>query len=219
MTGDRSQSLRRVGFDPGEKEPESVSDWRRMERARQAHEEAFERLLGRCRALEDEKVEWVDRSAKDRADIDAMAAARASVEDRLRAAVDRVQDLEATDLRRRDAEAAERDRMADAHALALAEVETREEAARHDLAKAEETFRIEAYRLSALVVLRSKQAEAAAAGTEAAAAEAAAARHQLALLVASTSWRLTRPLRVLSRLIRRAGRAPHRLARALRSRS
>ena len=204
-----------------------------MERARQDHEEAFEHLLGRCRALEDEQVEWIGRSAKDRADIEAMAAARASVEDRLRVVVDRVQDLEAIDLRHRDAalaaartHQAERDRMTEAHALALAEVETREEAARHDLAKAQEDFRIEAYRLSALVVLRSKQAEAAAAGTEAAAAgteaaaaETAAARHQLALLVASSSWRLTRPLRVLSRLIRRAGRAPRRLARAMRSRS
>lgn len=223
--GDRPHVVQRIGSDAVEEDPGRVSERRRMERARQGHEEAFERLLGRCRSLEDEKLDWLaerrtqiaaQKSADDRAaELERQCH---DLEARLRASADRVRNLEASDGRHREAESAmarthqaERDRMIGAHESALAEVETREEDARHGLAVAEEGFRIEAYRLSALLVFRSKEAETGA-------AEAVAVRHQLALLMTSTSWRVTRPLRVMSRLLRRASGVPRRLARATWSR-
>ena len=225
----QSQSVDDPGSDADRDDALHDTEGRGIERARKGHEEAFERLLGRCRGLEDEKFEWI---AGRREHIEALAAAkvfaderaadwerqRRALQDRLRASADRVRDLEAIDDRHREAARAtarthqiERDRMIDAHASALAEVETNEETARHALAKAEEDFRIEAYRLSALIVFRSKEAEAAA-------AETVAVHQELALLLTSTSWRVTRPLRLMSRLVRRALGVPRRLVRAASSR-
>ena len=232
----QSQSVDDPGSDADRDDPLRDAERRGIERARKGHEEAFERLLGRCRGLEDEKFEWI---AERREHIEAFTAARKAqddhvhsaddraadwerqrraLQDRLRASADRVRDLEAIDDRHREAARAtarthqvERDRMIDAHASALAEVETNEETARHALAKAEEDFRIEAYRLSALIVFRSKEAEAAA-------AETVAVNQRLALLLTSTSWRVTRPLRLMSRLVRRASGVPRRLVRAASSR-
>ncbi len=184
---------------------------RDAERARQNHEDAYERLLTRCRQLQDEKLRWSE-DARRGGLAAAEAGAKAEQEHRdamARQALAFEQERARAEQALQRAHLDERTRLAADHDRAIAEADDRLHAARRDLAQAETEFRIEAYRLSSLVALKSQDADEAT-------AEAEAARLQLRLVLASTSWTLTRPIRVASRLLRRAARAPRRLARALR---
>ncbi len=69
----QSQSVDDPGSDADRDDPLRDAERRGIERARKGHEEAFERLLGRCRGLEDEKFEWF---AERREHIEAFTAAR-----------------------------------------------------------------------------------------------------------------------------------------------
>ena len=208
---------------------------RGIERARHDHEDAFERLTERCRALEDGEVRRVDAAAR------ASEPRRAALEQAHRGGVARQRGesaqgpagrLDEAEHRHHAAIAAREEallrshglaieeltrshraagaRAAEAQAFAIAEVEDRAESLRGQLARAETEFRKEAYRLSALIALRAQEAEAAR-------AEASALRDRLAQVHASTSWKLARPFRVLIYVLRRVLRAPRRLARAVRS--
>ncbi len=203
---------------------------RGIERARHDHEDAFERLLRRCRELEDVEVRRVEaaRASEIRLaalDQDHRDALEGQHRESARAIADRLEEAE----HRHHAAIAAREgallrshglaieeltrshrAAAEAQALAIAEAEDRADSLRGQLARAETEFRKEAYRLSALIALRAQEAEAAG-------AEASALRERLAQVHASTSWKLARPLRILVYVLRRALRAPRRLARAVRS--
>lgn len=184
---------------------------RRAERLAQDHEDAYERLLVRCRALEGEALLWSEEkagflvrqgAAADRvAELEAalaacearLAQAASLGEERAHAERDRmerqIQALAAAheaDLSRRAAE----------HDAALSAAEDRIHGARHDLLEAEKAFRVEAYRLSALVALKAQEADDRA-------GEAAGLRDQLSAVLASSSWRLSRPLRSIGSLLAR----------------
>lgn len=217
---------------------------RMVARARDNHEEAFERLLLRCRFLEDEKVKWTDDSQRtigdlkrehaedltrrlevERTEWRGILKARDEVIERLgrevnemrEALADRDKRLAAAaerealaDRDRRIAAAAEREALTDRDNR-LAAAEEREGSLGLQLAAAEERFRAEAFHLSALVALHSKEAQAAQAEVE-------RLRQQLASVFASTSWSISRPLRVASRLMRRLRRGPSRLVGLVRRR-
>ena len=182
-------------------------------RARDEHEDAYERLLLRCRSLEADKVRWADAGFRSVEDLEllkhdhARALARQSegVELKHRSETERLaRDLAAL----RDTLAA-RDTMVGERDAKVAAAEEREGLLRLTLAEAEERFRTEAFHLSALIALQSSEAKAAQ-------AEAEAAKRQLASIFASTSWKIGRPLRWAGRFLRRLRRVPSRLVRVVR---
>ena len=193
-------------------------------RARDEHEDAYERLLLRCRSLEADKVRWADAGFRSVEDVEllkndhARALARQSdelsktferasegVELKQRSEIERLsRDLAAL----RDTLVA-RDTMVGERDAKVAAAEEREGLLRLTLAEAEERFRSEAFHLSALIALQSSEAKAAQ-------AEAEAAKRQLASIFASTSWKIGRPLRWAGRFLRRLRRVPSRLVRVVR---
>ena len=219
---------------------------RRIERARHDHEDDHERLLMRCRQFEDGEVRRVDAAArasevriaeleKDHRDAldrqlhesaQATAGRMEEAERRHRDAIAereqallRSHEIATEDLTRAHAAAIEeltrshraaRDRAAEAQAFEIAERDDRVESLQNRLAKAEAEFRTEAYRLSASIALHAQDAQSAR-------AEASALRERLAHPLASSTWTPAGPLRVLASVLRRAMRAPRRLARAVRS--
>ena len=215
---------------------------RRIERARHDHEDDYERILMRCRQLEDGEIRRVDATARAFeiriAELQARIADleqdhRDALERQLRESAQATADRLAEAERRHHAAVAEReqalarshaatieevtrshqavrDRAAEAYAFEIAERDDRVVALQGQMAKAETEFRKEAYRLSALIALQAQNAESAR-------AEASALQERLAHVYASSSWRLLRPLRVLTYVLRRAMKATRRLARAVRS--
>ena len=184
---------------------------RRAERLAQDHEDAYERLLVRCRALEGEALLWSEEKARflarqgaagDRiADLEAslaagearLSAAASLAEERDRANRDTV---ERQGRALTAAHEAELSRLSAGHDAALSAAEDRLHGVRHDLLEAEKAFRVEAYRLSALVALKAKEADDRA-------GEAAGLRDELRAVLASSSWRLSRPLRTIGRILAR----------------
>ena len=151
----------------------------------------------RCRALEREAVVWSEerpRVLARSADLEArLAAAETLREERERAHRDAMERQART---LTEAHEAERRRLSADHDEALSAAEDRIHGARHDLVEAEKAFRVEAYRLSALVALKAQEAEHGA-------GEAAALRERLHALLTSSSWRLSRPVRAIGRIFAR----------------
>ena len=177
---------------------------RRAERLAQDHEDAYERLLVRCRALEGEVLAGsgeralvLARQAAAEArivDLEArLSAAEALREERERA---HRATLERQSRTLTEAHEAERRRLSADHDAALSAAEDRLHGLRHEFVEAEKAFRVEAYRLSALVALKAEEAEHSA-------GEAAGLRERLHALLTSSSWRLSRPLRAMGRLLSR----------------
>lgn len=199
-------------------------------RARDDREDAFERLVVRCASLEDEAARWADADRRDTADLrrierehsemlarrsdelslsfkqqleDVERGNRESIERLERQAAELRDELAAREgegirsLAERDASIADRDR-------ALAAAGEREGSLHLELAEAEERFRAEAFHLSALIALRSKEALTAQAEVE-------ALKLHLAAVYASGTWKIGRPLRGAGRLARRLRRVPFRL--------
>ena len=198
---------------------------RRIERARHDHEDDYERILMRCRQLEDGEIRRVDATARAFeirvAELQARIADleqdhRDALECQLRESAQATADRLAEAERRHHAAVAEREQAlarshaAEAYAFEIAERDNRVVALQGQMAKAETEFRKEAYRLSALIALQAQNAEYAR-------AEASALQERLAHVYASSSWRLLRPLRILTYVLRRAMKVPRRLARAVRS--
>lgn len=191
---------------------------RRAERLAQDHEDAYERLLMRCRALEAEALLWSeekarflvrqgaagDRTAELEASLAELEASLAACEARLARAAALGEERERADRDRMErqiqaiaaAHEADLSRLAAEHDAALSAAEDRLHDARHDLLEAEKAFRVEAFRLSALVALKAQEADDRA-------GEAAGLQDQLRAVLASSSWRLSRPLRSIGSLLAR----------------